>query len=129
MTHPWDRHRLPPGPRINTDRIKRDAEIYRLTLKLPGKVVAAKLGITPSQVCNATFRHRKANGIAPKHGGGPEQVKPQTASEPLAIDHSDNAPKCRCGLRLSTPEELLQRHCSDCVPSSYHYATARRAWP
>lgn len=33
-------------------------------------------------------------------------------------DCSDKTPKCRCGLRLSTPEERQNGQCSDCIPES-----------
>lgn len=30
----------------------------------------------------------------------------------------DKTPRCRCCLRLSTPDELAQGHCSDCLPTN-----------
>ena len=39
---------------------------------------------------------------------------------------ADKSPRCRCGLRLSTPGELASGACSSCIPSAREMAESRR---
>ena len=50
------------------------------------------------------------------------------APNPDRVAAKDQTPRCRCGLRLSTTDELTQGQCSGCIPSSREMAERRRAW-
>ena len=109
--------------RPNPNPTEYEARCYELFVvkKLMYREIRAAMGLPATAVKgiggairNGVLRYCEKMGIEPP----PPRYQGRKPLPPIGHDDSDDTPKCRCGLRLSTRAEVATGSCSGCLPRS-----------